>query len=100
MQDKVLILTLMLEACTPPAMQANHELFSTLANWETSEPSGNLFLKCVCCLLPPSMQNMVFCQLYRQNGEAPMGAMLVVMYAASLVTLTAWIAFMLYVVSD
>ena len=60
-QDMVLVLTLMLEACTPAAMQ-----------------------------------NMIFCQLFRQSGEGPMGTMLMAQYAASLVTLTTWIAFMLH----
>ena len=59
--DKVLVLTIMLEACTPAAMQ-----------------------------------NMIFCQLFRQSGEGPMGTMLMAQYAASLVTLTTWIAFMLH----
>ena len=60
-QDKVLVLTIMLEACTPAAMQ-----------------------------------NMIFCQLFRQSGEGPMGTMLMAQYAASLVTLTFWIAIMLH----
>ena len=42
------------------------------------------------------MQNMIFCQLFRQDGEAPMGTMLIAQYAVSLVTLTSWIALMLF----
>ena len=44
---------------------------------------------------PPAMQCMIFCQLFSQAAERPLGKVLVAQYGASLATLTAWIALFL-----
>ena len=48
---------------------------------------------------PPAMQCMIFCQLFAQDAERPLGKVLVATYVASLVTLTAWIALFLSLLS-
>ncbi|KAH8090078.1 auxin efflux carrier [Aureococcus anophagefferens] len=48
---------------------------------------------------PPAMQCMIFCQLFAQDAERPLGKVLVATYIASLVTLTAWIALFLSLLS-
>ena len=48
---------------------------------------------------PPAMQCMIFCQLFAQDAERPLGKVLVATYVCSLVTLTAWIALFLSLLS-
>ena len=43
---------------------------------------------------------MIFAQLYNQSLEKPLGRVLVANYLAALVTLTAWIALILGIVSS